>query len=48
MQLILNDCFQIPNIGLKSDENEVNFITKNNSEIIKKNSKTIIAEKLSK
>ena len=45
--IILNDVSD-PNIGLKSDENEVHFITKNNSEIINKNTKAIIAEKIIK
>jgi phosphopantothenoylcysteine decarboxylase/phosphopantothenate--cysteine ligase len=45
--IILNDVSD-PNIGLKSDENEVHFITKGDSKIIKKNSKAIIAEKIIK
>jgi len=45
--IILNDVSD-PEIGLKSDENEVNFITKNDSEIINKNTKAIIAEKIIK
>ena len=45
--IILNDVSD-PNIGLKSDENEVHFITKGDSRIIKKNSKAIIAEKIIK
>jgi phosphopantothenoylcysteine decarboxylase/phosphopantothenate--cysteine ligase len=45
--IILNDVSD-PNIGLKSDENEVRFITKDGSELINKNSKTIIAEKIIK
>ena len=45
--IILNDVSD-PNIGLKSDENEVYFITKNSSEIINKNTKAIIAEKIIK
>ena len=35
-------------IGLKSDENEVYFITRNESKKINKNSKQIIAEKIVK
>ena len=35
-------------IGLKSDDNEVYFITRNGSEKINKNSKQIIAEKIVK
>ena len=45
--IILNDVSD-PNIGLKSDENEVYFITNNSSEIINKNTKAIIAEKIIK
>ena len=45
--IILNDVSD-PNIGLKSDENEVYFITKNSSEIINKNTKAIIAENIIK
>ena len=41
--IILNDISH-SEIGLKSDENEVHFISKNNSEKIDKNSKQIIAE----
>ena len=43
--IILNDVSNTE-IGLKSDENEVFFITKNACEKIEKNSKIIIAEKL--
>jgi len=45
--IILNDVSN-SEIGLKSDDNEVYFITKNGSEKIKKNSKQIIAEKIVK
>ena len=45
--IILNDVSD-PNIGLKSDENEVHFITKDGSELVNRNSKTIIAEKIIK
>jgi len=45
--IILNDVSN-SKIGLKSDENEVYFITKNVSEKIIKNSKQIIAEKIVK
>ena len=41
--IILNDISN-SEIGLKSDENEVHFISENNSEKINKNSKEIIAE----
>ena len=41
--IILNDISN-SEIGLKSDENEVHFISENNSEKIDKNSKQIIAE----
>ena len=41
--IILNDISNIK-IGLKSDENEVHFISEKNSEKIDKNSKQIIAE----
>jgi phosphopantothenoylcysteine decarboxylase / phosphopantothenate---cysteine ligase len=41
--IILNDISN-SKIGLKSDENEVHFISENNSEKIDKNSKQIIAE----
>jgi phosphopantothenoylcysteine decarboxylase/phosphopantothenate--cysteine ligase len=43
--IILNDVSD-SSIGLKSDENEVHFITKNSSVIINKNTKEIIAEKI--
>jgi len=45
--IILNDVSN-SEIGLKSDDNEVYFITKNGSEKINKNSKQIIAEKIVK
>ena len=45
--IILNDVSN-SEIGLKSDENEVYFITRNGSEKINKNSKQIIAEKIVK
>ena len=45
--IILNDVSN-SKIGLKSDENEVYFITRNVSEKINKNSKQIIAEKIVK
>jgi len=41
--IILNDVSN-SEIGLKSDENEVHFISEKNSEKIDKNSKQIIAE----
>ena len=43
--IILNDVSK-SEIGLNSNENEVHFITKNKSEIIEKNTKQIIAEKI--
>jgi len=45
--IILNDVSN-SEIGIKSDDNEVYFITKNSSEKINKNSKQIIAEKIIK
>jgi len=45
--IILNDVSN-SEIGLKSDENEVYFITRNGSEKINKNSKQIVAEKIVK
>jgi len=45
--IILNDISN-SEIGLKSDDNEVYFITKNGSEKINKNSKQIVAEKIVK
>ena len=45
--IILNDVSN-SEIGLKSDDNEVYFISKNGSEKINKNSKQIIAEKIVK
>ena len=45
--IILNDISN-SEIGLKSDDNEVYFITRNGSEKINKNSKQIIAEKIVK
>ena len=45
--IILNDVSN-SEIGLKSDDNEVYFITRNGSEKINKNSKQIIAEKIVK
>ncbi len=45
--IILNDVSN-NKIGLKSDDNEVYFITRNGSEKINKNSKQIIAEKIVK
>ena len=45
--IILNDVSN-REIGLKSDDNEVYFISKNRSEKINKNSKQIIAEKIVK
>jgi len=45
--MILNDVSN-SEIGLKSDDNEVYFITRNGSEKINKNSKQIIAEKIVK
>ena len=45
--IILNDVSN-SEIGLKSDDNEVYFITRNGSEKINKNSKRIIAEKIVK
>jgi len=45
--IILNDVSN-SEIGLKSDDNEVYFITRNGSEKIKNNSKQIIAEKIVK
>ena len=45
--IILNDVSN-SEIGLKSDDNEVYFITKKGSKKIKKNSKQIIAEKIVK
>jgi len=45
--IILNDISN-SEIGLKSDDNEVYFITRNGSEKISKNSKQIIAEKIVK
>ena len=43
--IILNDVSK-SEIGLNSNDNEVHFITKNKSEIIEKNTKQIIAEKI--
>ena len=43
--IILNDVSK-SEIGLNSNDNEVHFITKNQSEIIEKNTKQIIAEKI--
>ena len=43
--IILNDISK-SEIGLNSNDNEVHFITKNKSEIIEKNTKQIIAEKI--
>ena len=43
--IILNDISK-SEIGLNSNDNEVHFITKNQSEIIEKNTKQIIAEKI--
>ena len=45
--IVLNDVSD-RNIGLKSDQNEVYFITHHDSQKIIKNSKTIIAEKIIK
>jgi len=45
--IILNDVSN-SEIGLKSDDNEVYFITRNGSEKINKNSKQIVAEKIVK
>jgi len=45
--IILNDVSN-SEIGLKSDDNEVYFITENGSEKINKNSKQIVAEKIVK
>ena len=45
--IILNDISN-SEIGLKSDDNEVYFITKDGSEKINKNSKQIVAEKIVK
>ena len=45
--IILNDISN-SEIGLKSDDNEVYFITRNGSEKINKNSKQIVAEKIVK
>ena len=45
--IILNDVSN-SKIGLKSDENEVYFITKDSSDKINKNSKQIVAEKIVK
>ena len=45
--IILNDVSN-SEIGLKSDDNEVYFITGNRSEKINKNSKQIVAEKIVK
>ena len=45
--IILNDVSN-SEIGIKSDDNEVYFITKNGSKKINKNSKQIVAEKIVK